>query len=451
MTRTDRPAVFYFSASDKEQRANTTLACLGPYAVGQGVNMEEAMQDALKRLPPQDKALQDLRDHLVNKTATCEHTVQDDCREPCEYTNTATQVVAVSLESDGAFRSRFDAFCEGNADEESHVRWVQANTPASIKADAANFNGFPIIDWHEITQTLRPEHLVEMEQPLQFLSPEPSSPNETAGRAIDAEVLDILRRCTATDNRLYLPATQLPRKLYDRVNQVLSGLGGKWVGGKTKAHVFEEDVAPILDVAISTGTYITPKDFGYFPTPAALAAQVIDEADIEPGMTVLEPSAGRGGLALPALKACGGNPNLVTVCELLASNVKHLRERGFTRVLEGDFLQLKPEPIFDRVIMNPPFGNGMDMSHLQHAARFLKPTGRLVAITSPSWEHNSNRKSEAFRQFIQSTDAEVTDVAAGTFRSSGTNIATRIIAIEADKLPWHCDSEEDLLQESPAA
>lgn len=33
---------------------------------------------------------------------------------------------------------------------------------------------------------------------------------------------------------------------------------------------------------------------------------------------------------------------------------------------------------------------------------------------------------------------------------SGTNIATRIIAIEADKLPWHCDSEEDLLQELPA-
>jgi len=30
--------------------------------------------------------------------------------------------------------------------------------------------------------------------------------------------------------------------------------------------------------------------------------------------------------------------------------------------------------------MNPPFENGADIKHIQHAMKMLKPGGRLVAI-----------------------------------------------------------------------
>ena len=46
------------------------------------------------------------------------------------------------------------------------------------------------------------------------------------------------------------------------------------------------------------GAYSSQKhDFGFFETPPNLAKRVVDLAQLEAGMVVLEPSAGRGGLA----------------------------------------------------------------------------------------------------------------------------------------------------------
>ena len=60
--------------------------------------------------------------------------------------------------------------------------------------------------------------------------------------------------------------------------------------------------------------------------------------------------------------------------------------------------------------------------------------GRLVAIMSPSWKHNSNRKSETFRDWFNhhadAGRATIEDLPAGTFKESGTDIATVIVVIQ---------------------
>lgn len=90
-------------------------------------------------------------------------------------------------------------------------------------------------------------------------------------------------------------------------------------------------------------------------------------------LRVLEPSAGRGALALP-LRALGHE---VTCVDIDHRNAEYLRELGF-EVHEGDFLKLSPytwEP-FDLTLMNPPFENGQAEEHILHALKFAP---RVVA------------------------------------------------------------------------
>lgn len=259
-----------------------------------------------------------------------------------------------------------------------------------------------------------------------------------AGRRIDADVLSVLRRCTADEEGVTLPPTQLDRKLYVKVNEVLIALGGKW-NSRRKKHVFEDDPREVLAVAQSTGSYISPKDFGFFPTPPELGRQLIEFADLEPGMLVLEPSAGHGAL-LDLAAAVVGRENVVGV-ELLEANLRKLAEKGYA-TMAGDFLSMEPEPIFDRVVMNPPFSGLADIAHVQHAARFLKPDGKLVAITSPSFTFHSNKKAQAFRELLDSAGELLAEIEAGAFKSSGTDVRTVMLSLDADRLPWNLDETD---------
>lgn len=113
----------------------------------------------------------------------------------------------------------------------------------------------------------------------------------------------------------------------------------------------------------------------FFPTPRKIVAQMIELAGLEPGMTVLEPSAGKGDIANAALRSgC-----TVSCVELVWSLYEELRRQGHT-VQCRDFLDMERGYPFDRVLMNPPFERGIDKAHIEHAFTFLKPGGRLVAV-----------------------------------------------------------------------
>lgn len=150
---------------------------------------------------------------------------------------------------------------------------------------------------------------------------------------------------------------QLDRGAYAKVDRILRAIGGKW-NRKAGGHVFANDPADLIDNVIQTGTYERPDNHGFFPTPKELVLNLVHEAGIAPGMSVLEPSAGIGNIAVE-LAAITGHGNVTTV-ELQQQNVDVLRTLGFDPVM-GDFMAFNTEQRFDAICMNPPFAKQADI------------------------------------------------------------------------------------------
>jgi protein-L-isoaspartate O-methyltransferase len=159
---------------------------------------------------------------------------------------------------------------------------------------------------------------------------------------------------------------------------------------------------------------------GFFPAPAALVRRMIEEAAIEPGMLILEPSAGKGDIVAQAI-AAGASVECVEQNFTLA---EHLRRKGYS-VRCSDFLALSADPSFDRVLMNPPFERGIDAEHIRHAFRFLKPGGRLVAIASSTTGNKLDSWIAEHAGFCEQLEA-------GTFAKSErpTNVNTCLIVVD---------------------
>ena len=167
-----------------------------------------------------------------------------------------------------------------------------------------------------------------------------------------------------------------------------------------------------------------------FPTPAPLAEMVARLARLAPGARVLEPSAGTGSLvhaALQILNEAGGSASAFHAIEIDRALAGRLQERHSQLTVRcADFLELVPEEFeaFDSVLMNPPFLNAQDIKHIEHARRFLKPGGRLVAICA-----NGPRQQAALRHVAVGTGGFYRPLPEGSFASSGTQVATALVVI----------------------
>lgn len=150
-----------------------------------------------------------------------------------------------------------------------------------------------------------------------------------------------------------------------------------------------------------------------FATPSKVAEHVVLLACIEPGHSVLEPSAGTGAL-LRAIKA--EHPEAVVTC--IEQDARLAEAIGADC---ADFLAVSPTGTFDRVVMNPPFERGADIEHIKHAIGFLKPGGRLVAICA-----NGPRQQRELKPLA----TEWRDLPAGSFKSEGTNVNAAIVVID---------------------
>jgi len=246
---------------------------------------------------------------------------------------------------------------------------------------------------------------------------------------IDSDVLKTLVAARTEGNAVILNG-QLDRNLYERTNKVLESAGGKWSRPR-KAHVFEHDAFDVLEPIILTGEYSRAKqDFGQFDTPKALAAEVVREAQVAPGMQTLEPSAGVGNIAV-ALSEAGANVMAFEIdpkrCAMLVKAVR--QSRGFNMVVKRDFLAFAAEPLYDRVVMNPPFAKQADIEHVSHAWECVKPGGALVAIMSSGTMFRENKKAIAFRALVEANGGLVRELPPGSFRESGTNVNAVVLTM----------------------
>lgn len=160
-------------------------------------------------------------------------------------------------------------------------------------------------------------------------------------------------------------------------------------------------------------------DDNYFPTPDSVIEQMIDEAEIEDDMSVLEPSAGDGRIIRHIRDRCKDID--ITGYEVNPDRSLDAGVRCF------DFMHIFPEQNYDRVIMNPPFSHGRWYKHVLHAYQFLKPGGRLVAII-PNGAINKKYQEEwslMMRGFVNEIP-----LPKGTFKESGTMIEARILVVE---------------------
>lgn len=166
--------------------------------------------------------------------------------------------------------------------------------------------------------------------------------------------------------------------------------------------------------------------FNLFQTPPELAQRLA--ALVAGRGSILEPSAGLGRLysAARAMSACP-----ITLVEIAAECAQELYRLTETdpavRLVQADFLTCDVERLgkFAAVLMNPPFKQGRDIKHIEHARQFLAPGGRLVAVCAAG-----PRQRERLQPLAEASGGYWEDLPAGSFKESFTNVAAAVVVIE---------------------
>ncbi|MGY8666184.1 DUF4942 domain-containing protein [Bradyrhizobium sp. UFLA05-109] len=231
--------------------------------------------------------------------------------------------------------------------------------------------------------------------------------------------------------------------LVEKVNKLLAEYYGE---------VIPDGQTPDDDGGLFTAKTTPARNYGFFPSPDAVAEVVINKTPLhrekdDAPLTILEPSAGSGSLAR---RCAAGRTSferhsserreytyraVVDCVEIQSSLAEALRGEGlFRRVLACDFLSLKPDAssLYDRVVMNPPFDRERDIDHVMHALTFLKPDGFLIAVMSAGTEFRETRKARAFREHMKRLNARWDDLPAGSFAPVGTHVNTITLRVWKD-------------------
>lgn len=133
----------------------------------------------------------------------------------------------------------------------------------------------------------------------------------------------------------------------------------------------------VLKEILRSGLVPDQQAHQFYPTPAAMAQEAVDLAEIGPEDSVLEPSSGTMAIGhlLPVER---------TQCvEISGLHCKVAKSLGYS-VHEGDFLQWEPGRTWDRIVLNPPYSKGRAEEHLKKAISLMAPGGKLTAILPAS-------------------------------------------------------------------
>jgi protein-L-isoaspartate O-methyltransferase len=151
---------------------------------------------------------------------------------------------------------------------------------------------------------------------------------------------------------------------------------------------------------------------------------MVELAEIEPGMCVLEPSAGSGNLIKAVLDTVDTEVLAYEINRGLCSHIEKAFPSYKCQVRQRDFLEVTDfQGQYPRIIMNPPFENAVDIKHIHHALAMLKPGGRLVALCA-----NGPRQREAFMDIADYWE----DLPAGSFKEQGTSVSVALMVISKE-------------------
>lgn len=247
------------------------------------------------------------------------------------------------------------------------------------------------------------------------------------------EIQEIINRCHAFECVIKLPQITLERNDYLRVKKIMESNGAKWKGGKIGGFVCP-NATDVLERLQSGDLSDRKKAYQFFETPVEIGeTMAMRLCDFQPGMTVLEPSAGCGAL-ITAFRNIYGDDISIDYCELMPENRDVLKKKfGECGFVGEDFLSV--DGIigkYDRIIANPPFNKNQDIKHIRHMYDCLKEDGRMVSLCGCHFRFASDKDSVGFREWLDEVHATVIDLPEKAFHNSGTDINVVMIVIYKD-------------------
>jgi hypothetical protein len=208
------------------------------------------------------------------------------------------------------------------------------------------------------------------------------------------------------------------------------GKGGKAADKAASSLLSEFDRAKSLYFGQQKKTARTKSAEGvdYYATPEPVGLKMVEIADIRPGESALEPSAGHGAIA--RWFRDDAKKTAVEPSGDLGSRL--------ALVFDGDIRRETFEDLnivnkYDAIVMNPPFGVGgkTAIEHLAKAAKHLRMNGRIVALIpeGPSTDKRFDAwmESEAAKDFYLAANISLPS---STFERAGTGVKTRIVVVD---------------------
>ncbi|MGL5749243.1 MAG: DUF4942 domain-containing protein, partial [Paraclostridium sp.] len=141
-------------------------------------------------------------------------------------------------------------------------------------------------------------------------------------------------------------------------------------------------------------------DKNFYPTPYEVGLKMLSGLNLM-GMSILEPSAGKGDL----LSVINQKSVKIFCIEKSPELQSILREKKYP-ILGDDFLKYKPDHIFDLILMNPPFDNGV--KHLLKAWE-ISEEGTYIRclLNAESIRNPSTKERKLLMDILKSNDADI--------------------------------------------
>lgn len=122
---------------------------------------------------------------------------------------------------------------------------------------------------------------------------------------------------------------------------------------------------------------------------------MIKLAMLRDGIKIWEPSAGKGDIATAILEAANVNLEVSEV----RYNLRELLELKGFNVIGSDCFDVTRS--YHRILMNPPFVKGSELTHIRYAYEQSANGGRLVAIAPESVAFRQDKKYREFREWLE--------------------------------------------------